>query len=184
MDVESDAIQKAASEFIRDRHLLGAFVNGLMRDIHAAEDVLQEVWTLLSSEVVQGTAILNQAAWCRGVARNLIRRYWEKSQRTMMVSDSEVLEHFLNRVEQCFAQAETQEHFATARLAALDHCVASLPDRSRRLLTLKYTRRASLEQIARETGSSFEAVKKALIRVRSVLLECVRRRLSQEDLNT
>jgi hypothetical protein len=44
MSTESHAIQQAAAEFIRDRHLLGAFVNGLLRDVHAAEDVLQEVW--------------------------------------------------------------------------------------------------------------------------------------------
>lgn len=178
------AIHKAAAAFIRDRHLLGAFVNGLLRDVHAAEDILQEVWALLSLEVDKGTEILNQAAWCRGVARNLIRRHWEKTHQTPVVADSEVLESFLTRVEQCFEPAETREHFATARLAALDKCVASLPERSRQLLSLKYTRRASLDQIARETGQSFEAVKKALIRLRSALLECVRRRLSQEEWNT
>jgi DNA-directed RNA polymerase specialized sigma24 family protein len=49
MSAESHAIQQAAAEFIRDRHLLGAFVTGLRRDVHAAEDVLQEVWVLLSA---------------------------------------------------------------------------------------------------------------------------------------
>ena len=55
--------------------------------------------------------------------------------------------------------------------------------RSRRLLSLKYTQRAAMEHIADETGQSFEAVKKALIRLRAVLLECMRRRLSQEEWN-
>jgi len=36
MSTESHAIQQAAAEFIRDRHLLGAFVTGLLRDVHAA----------------------------------------------------------------------------------------------------------------------------------------------------
>lgn len=71
MSTESHAIQQAAAEFIRDRHLLGAFVTGLLRDVHAAEDVLQEVWMLLSAELEKGTRIQNQAAWCRGVARLL-----------------------------------------------------------------------------------------------------------------
>ena len=71
MSTESHAIQQAAAEFIRDRHLLGAFVNGLLRDVHAAEDVLQEVWVLLSAELEKGTRIQNQAAWCRGVARKV-----------------------------------------------------------------------------------------------------------------
>jgi DNA-directed RNA polymerase specialized sigma24 family protein len=101
-----------------------------------------------------------------------------------VVADSEALEAFMDRVEQCFAWADTQEHFATARLAALDECVASLPGRSRRLLSLKYTQRAAMDRIAEETGQSFEAVKKALIRLRAVLLECVHRKLSQEEWNT
>jgi RNA polymerase sigma-70 factor, ECF subfamily len=184
MSVESHAIQKAAAEFIRDRHLLGAFVNGLLRDVHAAEDILQEVWTLLSLEVNRGTEILNQAAWCRGVARNLIRRHWEKRQQTALLADGGAIENFLIRVEQSFARSDSQEHFATARLAALDKCVASLPERSRQLLSLKYTQRATLEQIAGETGQSFEAVKKALIRIRAALLECVRHKISQEGWNT
>lgn len=181
MSAKSYSIQQAAAEFIRDRHLLGAFVNGLLRDVHAAEDVLQEVWLLLSAELEKGTHIQNQAAWCRGVARNLIRRHWEKRQTARVVADSEALEAFMDRVEHCFAWADTQEHFASARLAALDECVASLPERSRRLLALKYTQRAALERIAEETGQSFESVKKALIRLRVALLECVRRKLSQED---
>jgi RNA polymerase sigma-70 factor (ECF subfamily) len=181
MSTESHAIQQAAAEFIRDRHLLGAFVNGLLRDVHTAEDVLQEIWMLLSAELEKGTVIQNQAAWCRGVARNLIRRHWEKQQMARVVAGSEALEALMDRVERCFAWADTQEHFATTRLAALDECVASLPERSRHLLSMKYTQHAAMERIAEETGQSFEAVKKALIRLRAALLECVRRKLSQQE---
>jgi hypothetical protein len=51
-------------------------------------------------------------------------------------------------------------------------------------LSLKYTQRTAMDRIAEETGQSFEAVKKALIRLRAALLECVRRKLSQEEWNT
>jgi RNA polymerase sigma-70 factor (ECF subfamily) len=179
MSAEPEAIQQAAAAFIRDRHLLGAFVGGLLRDMHTAEDVVQEVWVRLAAEVNRGTRIENQSAWCRGVARNLIRQHWERQQSAKVLADSEVLEAFMDRVEQCFAEAERREHFAAARLAALEKCVAALPERSRRLLSLKYTHRAAMEEIAREAGQSFEAAKKALIRIRAALLECVRRKLSQ-----
>jgi RNA polymerase sigma-70 factor (ECF subfamily) len=181
MSAESHAMQQAAAEFIRDRHLLGAFVGGLLRDMHAAEDVVQEVWVRLAAEVEKGTHIESQAAWCRGVARNLVRRHWERQRGAKVLADSAVLEAFMDRVEQCFAEADAREDFATARLAALEECVAALPERSRRLLSLKYTRRAALEDIAREEGQSFEAVKKALIRIRAALLECVRRKLARGE---
>ena len=181
MSAETTEIQLAAAEFIRDRHLLGAFVGGVLRDGHAAEDVLQEVWVRLAAEVEKGTQIENQPAWCRGVARNLIRRHWEKLQGAKVVADSTVMEAFLNRVEECFAGAEAQEDFASDRLAALDKCVAALPERSQRLLAMKYTQQAAMDVIARESGLSFEAVKKALVRIRAGLLDCVRRKLSQEE---
>ncbi|MEY5026195.1 MAG: hypothetical protein RLZZ244_1723 [Verrucomicrobiota bacterium] len=181
MATEPLTLQQAAGEFIRDRHRLGAYVNGLLRDAHAAEDVLQEVWVLLSAELEKGHPIQNQAAWCRGVAKNLILRHWEKRQTAKVIADSNALEAFMDRVEACFAWADTQDHFASARLAALDQCLGSLPERSRRVLSLKYTQRLAVERIAEETGQSLVAVKKALLRLRHALLECVRRRLSQEE---
>lgn len=136
MPEPSIAIQRAAAGFIRDRRRLGAFVNGLLRDPHAAEDLLQEVWVRLAAEVERGTLLENQAAWCRGVARNLIRRHWERQQSAKVVADSSVLEAFLERVEQAFAEAdEDADDKWQRRQQALDDCVAALPEKSRRMLS-------------------------------------------------
>ena len=66
-----------------------------------------------------------------------------------------------------------------ARQRALDDCVAALPERSRRLLSLRYESRASMEQVSSATGQTFEGATKALYRVRKALQECVERKLSQ-----
>lgn len=179
MSHKSDAIQRAAAEFIRQRHQLGAFVYGLLRDGHLAEDVLQEVWVRLAAEVGKGTTLENQAAWCRAVARNLILQHWERQRFAKVIADSALLETFLDRVEEAFAEVDEAPEEWTARQKALDDCVASLPERSRRLLTLKYEARAPIEDIARALGLSFEAVTKALYRLRRALLECVERKLRQ-----
>lgn len=179
MSVESDAIQRAAAEFIHDRHRLGAFVNGLLRDAHAAEDLLQEVWVRLAAEVEKGTRLDNQAAWCRGVARNLIRKHWEKQHSARVLADSAVLETFLDRVEMAFAEVDDDVEDRAERQHALDECVAALPERSRQMLTLRYESRASMDDVAKAMGQSFEAVTKTLYRVRRALLECVERKLSQ-----
>jgi len=179
MSVESEAIQRAAAEFIRDRHRLGAFVNGLLRDSHAAEDVLQEVWVRLAAELGKGTRLENQAAWCRGVARNLIRKHWERRQTAKVVADDTVLEAFLERVEESFAETDGATDEWAARQQALNECVAALPERMRRMISLRYESRASIEEIAAAVGQKFEAVTKALYRVRRALLECVERKLSR-----
>ena len=178
MFIESDAIQRAAAEYTQDRQRLGAFVNGLLRDAHAAEDVMQEVWVRLAAEVKKGTRLENQVGWCRGVARNLIRRRWEQQQSAKVVADSAVLETFLERVELAFAEMDDEAADWAERQQALDGCVAALPERSRRMLTLRYESRASMEDVAAAMGQTFEAVTKSLYRVRRALLDCVKRKLS------
>ncbi len=180
MSRESEIIQRAAAEFIHDRHRLGAFVGGLLRDSHAAEDVIQEVWVRLAAEVEKGTAIENQPAWCRGVARNLILKHWRTQQTAKVVADSEVMEAFLAKVETAFSEAdENADDEWQRRQQALDDCVAKLPEKSRRMLSLRYEARKSVEEVARTTGKSFDAVTKSLYRLRQALTDCVERKLSQ-----
>jgi RNA polymerase sigma-70 factor (ECF subfamily) len=178
MSRESEIIQRAAAEFIHDRHRLGAFVGGLLRDAHAAEDVIQEVWVRLASELEKSTLIENQAAWCRGVARNLILKHWRTQRTAKVVADSEVMEAFLTQVETTFAESEVDDEWQR-RQQALDECVSVLPEKSRRMLSLRYERRQSIEEVARATGQSFDAVTKALYRLRQALTDCVERKLSQ-----
>jgi RNA polymerase sigma-70 factor (ECF subfamily) len=179
MFLKSEAIQHAAAEFIRERHRLSAFVGGLLRDAHAAEDLIQEVWVRLAAEVERGTQLNNQAGWCRGVASNLIRQHWDRQQSAKVVADSAVLECFLDRVEMAFTEVTEDAAAWATRQQALDECVAALPDRSRQMLTLRYESRAPMDEVARAMGQTFESVTKALYRVRRMLLECVERKLSR-----
>ena len=180
MSRESETIQRAAAEFIHDRHRLGAFVGGLLRDAHAAEDVIQEVWVRLAAEMEKGTVIENQPAWCRGVARNLILKHWRSQQTAKVVADSEVMEAFLAQVEMAFSEAdENADDEWQRRQQALDDCVSALPVKSRHMLSLRYEGRKSVEEVARTTGQTFDAVTKSLYRLRQALTDCVERKLSQ-----
>lgn len=180
MSRESDAIQQAAAEFIQDRHRLGAFIGGLLRDAHAAEDVIQEVWVLLAAAVGKGVRIENQPAWCRGVARNLILKHWRRQQTAKVVADSEVMEAFLERVDLAFSETgRDADDEWQRRQQALDECVATLPEKSRRLLSLRYEGRVPVEEVARRVGQSFDAVTKALYRLRQALADCVERKLAK-----
>jgi RNA polymerase sigma-70 factor (ECF subfamily) len=178
MSRESEVLQSAAAAFIRDRQRLGAFVGGLLRDAHAAEDVIQEVWLRLAAEIGKGTVIENQPAWCRGVAKNLILKHWRTQRNAKVLADSEVLEVFLARVDEAFAESDDSADLWQRRQQALDECVASLPEKSRRLLSLRYEGRVPVEEVARRVGQSFDAVTKSLYRLRQALSTCVERKLS------
>ncbi len=178
MSRESEIIQRAAAEFIHDRHRLGAFVGVMLRDAYAADDVIQEVWVRLAAEVEKGTVIESQPAWCRGVAKNLILKHWRRQRDAKVFADSEVLEVFLARVDQAFAETDDSGDLWERRQQALDDCVATLPEKSRRLLSLRYEGRVPVEEVARRVGQSFDAVTKALYRLRQALSDCVERKLS------
>lgn len=106
----------------------------------------------------RGTALENQAACCRGVARNLIRRHWERGQTAKVVANSAVLEAFLERVAHAFAEVDDAAEEWAARQQALNECAAALPERSRRVLSLRYESRASMQELARATASRASAV--------------------------
>ena len=66
---------------------------------------------------------------------------------------------------------------AADRADALRACVERLPEKSRRLLELRYEDDLPCDEIAARVGSSIDAVYQNLSRIRGRLEECVRRRL-------
>ena len=65
-------------------------------------------------------------------------------------------------------------------LEALEHCVDRLPDRSRRLLAMRYGQDDSPERIAAQTRTTTAAVYQALWRLRTWLRKCVERHVASE----
>lgn len=61
-------------------------------------------------------------------------------------------------------------------LAALERCLAGLPERSRRALELRYRDGAGREVIARELGIGEHGVRSLLQRLRAALRSCIERR--------
>ena len=67
------------------------------------------------------------------------------------------------------------------RVEFLRACIATLPDRSRRALELRYRLETSREDMAAALGMKEAGVKTLLERVRAVLRECVQRRMGDHD---
>ena len=177
----SGRTQQITTQFLADRHRLMAFIHGLLRDAQTAEDVFQEVWLKLSTELEKGTEIQNPPAWCRTVARNLILMHWRSQKNSKVVVDSSLIE-FLDFVEQAFAENETVNETGPERRAALTECMRALPEKSRQLIALKYEQALSLKDIAAAVGQSADAVIKALVRLRQALATCVEKELKLQEM--
>ena len=167
------ALKELAAQFMGQRHSLTAFIEGLVRDPAAAEDIFQEVWIRLAEAAEKGTAIDDLPKWCRGVARNLILHYWRDKRGERELADSRVIEF----VETAFSEQEVRIEDWRARRTALARCLDQLPDHARDLLKMKYDQGRSVAQIGRLLNRSLNGVMVSLSRLRAALGECVDKRL-------
>ena len=163
------ALKELAAQFMGQRHSLTAFIEGLVRDPAAAEDIFQEVWIRLAEAAEKGTEIEDLPRWCRGVARNLILHYWRDRRGDREVADSRIVEF----VETAFAEQEGAVQDWLDRRKALAGCIDRLPDHARELLRMKYDQGRSMAEIGRMLRRSLNGVMVSLSRLRHALSECV-----------
>jgi RNA polymerase sigma-70 factor, ECF subfamily len=157
------------SEFLSDRYRLMAFIRGVVQDNHVAEDIFQEVWLKLDDAVKREVPIANTAAWCRGVAKNLILHYWRDGQRIRTGLDPELLD----LVAIAFEEQDDFQEYWRIRENALRDCIQKLPDRSKEVLSLKYENGLPMAEVALRLRTTITAVTKLLSRLRQKLRDCV-----------
>ena len=166
-------MKELAARYMAQRHSLTAFIEGLVRDPAAAEDIFQEVWIRLAESAEKGTEIEDLPRWCRGVARNLILHYWRDRRGDKEVADSRIIEF----VETAFAEQEGAGEQQLDRRKALAQCIDRLPDHARDLLRMKYDEGRSMAEIGRLLRRSLNGVMVSLSRLRHALSECVDKRI-------
>ncbi len=159
------------AEFVAGRHGLFAYIYGLARNPHDAEDIFQEVWVRFSRALAEGVEVQDQAKWCRGAARNLLLHHWRERRRDALAADEELLDLVGRAFE------EQKQEYWRARQEALSECIRELPERSRHLLRLKYEQGLKAGQVAGQLRQSAAAVLMALSRLRQALRDCVQRKL-------
>jgi RNA polymerase sigma-70 factor (ECF subfamily) len=147
-----------------------AFIGSLVRDRHLREEVFQEAALTLWQKFDAYDPGRSFAAWARGVAARKVLQQRDKLGRAAVPFSDEAIE----AVRAAYDRTETT---ASPKADALEECVAKLPERSRRLLALRYQQSLKLADVARAVSSTADAVHKALSRLRAALEECVRRRL-------
>jgi RNA polymerase sigma-70 factor (ECF subfamily) len=157
--------------FLKHQVEVRAFLGALVRDPHARDDLFQEVALVLWGEFDRYDHGRSFGAWARGVAAKKVLQRWEREARRPVPFSPEAIQALLDGYERT-------EAAASLRAEALRHCLERLPDRSRRLLELRYDESLKLAQIAERLRATLDAVHKALCRLRTRLHECVERRLA------
>ncbi len=143
----------------------------VLRDVHQAEDVFQEVMikALRMRESFSDEAGL--MAWTRVSMRNLGIDFVRRAGRLETI----LSEMALNAVSE---RLEDSEAAAGPKVTALRHCLESLPQESKRLLRMRYDEGRSGRDLAALLRRSEDAVYKALSRLHAALRQCAEERMN------
>ena len=152
---------------------LRAFIASVIRDRSAVDDLYQEACLALWQSFASYDPARPCGAWARGVAAKKILQSHERSRRIPLAFSPRTIQAVL----EAFDRTEPE---GPAVPDGLRECISKLPDRSRRLLALRYEEGLKLGEMAQRVGSTLDAVHKLLSRIRENLEECLRRRPQAE----
>jgi RNA polymerase sigma-70 factor (ECF subfamily) len=161
----------------REQAGLRAFIRSLGMRAEAVDDVAQEAFLAAYRKLQTFERGTNFGAWLRTIARFLVSKELRSADRRSRVLGEHVAE--------VLAESEASvEHFdeAPERAAALRHCLAQLPEKSRRLVQQRYFENESPAAIASQEGRTANDIRQALFRLRVVLHECITKRLEAQTL--
>lgn len=154
---------------------LFAYVLTLAPDRTVARDILQETNLVLWRRRERFTAGTSFSAWAYKIAFMQVLAHRRDRGRDRHVFFSEQL------MGQLAEEAQRDLEEISGRRAALQGCLAKLPDRQRWLIAQRYSSGSSIRVIAEMTGKTVGAIATAVYRIRNALRDCVTRTLAAED---
>jgi len=167
MTLETDTIVQV---LLRDRLRVTALAASVVRDVHAADDIFQQVVLSAIEGHTQFRSPEHLLAWSLRTARH--RAVDLARSRQLRPLPDEVLD---------LLEARSAEPVAVEwsdRDEALHHCVGRLAASAQRLLQMKYGEGLTAGVIARRLGRTPDAIYQSLSRIHRCLRECVERQLS------
>jgi RNA polymerase sigma-70 factor (ECF subfamily) len=163
-------------EQVRQEHTrLRAFIRSLGVRAEAVDDVAQECFILALEKLDQFERGTDFGAWVRGMARRLVMNLLRKEQRRQLIL-SDAVTHFMADTAD-----EPVDDTTAERAEALRACVGQLPERSRELVRMRYFEDLTPGAIASLLERTANDVRQILFRLRRALLDCVEKRLREEN---
>lgn len=152
-------------------YLRSAVVNGADVD-----DLFQETMVVAWRRLDDFDQTRAFGPWLRGIARKLVLAHNREASRRLCAPF--MLDHVEARLDQFSTRpGDTWDE----KLAVLRTCVESLPDQYRTAVGLRYFQQQAIRQVSESMGLSTAAVKKRLQRARSLVLDCIERKLVAEQ---
>lgn len=156
--------------------MLLSYIQALVGDANDAEDILQEVGVqVLKKDQEQFPEESGKfAAWCRGIARNLVLHHYRARQRNRVLTN----QRLLDLLDLAYEEADPKQESLREYSMALGECLRQLPHHSRDIIRMRYFDGLTSPEIAKRLQRTPVAIRKALSRLRDRLEYCIRQRLA------
>lgn len=168
-----DRQEEFLSHFLRHQDDLRAVIGSMVREPSMADDVFQEVALVLWKKFDEYDRTRSFGAWARGIAVRQVLQAFDRQRRAPLPFAPETFQ----AVAQAFEE-ETDVEQQAERERALQRCLEKLPEKSRRLVEMRYAGRMKLREMAAQLKTSLDATHKALSRIREALRRCIERELA------
>jgi RNA polymerase sigma-70 factor (ECF subfamily) len=168
---DSEEVAQFARQLITIQRQLFVYITQLVGRSDA-DDVLQEVNRVAWEKYHEFAPGTNLTAWAYKIAYFEILRFRKTKGREKL----RFKEATLDLLASDAAGRADQEPI---RQAALRECLAKLPAADRDLVSGRYLDGVEVRALAAKLGQSEKAIYRALVRIRTILLECVRRTLAE-----
>ncbi len=151
---------------------LRGFLLGLTADFHRVDDLVQETFLTALQKAGDFREGTNFRAWIFSIARFRLLASFRDAGREPLVFDPDLIEMLAEAAPEFSANDQRSRH--------LPACMDRLAPQARRAMALAYQHGHPPREIAPLMGWTANAVKVALSRARTVLRECIERRLAAE----
>ena len=172
MEQDAAHLREVQRLFLQHSNRLRGFILGLLPDRAAADDVLQEVFLVVSAKAAEFQMGTDFLAWGRTIARFKVLEHRQRRFPAARQLGDEAWSALA-------ASAHEVDDAWEARRVALLHCLSELAPRAREVVQLRYSaERLSLDEVAKRMAWTVGSVKVALSRAKDALWDCVQQRMA------
>ncbi len=171
MDNSNDKRDRVMKAALDCRTELIAYARSLLGNYAAADDVLQEALLVVFKKFDQFQEGTSMLAWCRSIVRIEVLRAKQRHQRERTLAER-LLDDAIDAAFDEFQTARRHDDGESWR-DALRGCLERVPQRGQSVLRARFADELNYQQIGERLGMTFEAVRKALFRLKRQVRSCV-----------
>jgi RNA polymerase sigma-70 factor (ECF subfamily) len=163
-----------ANRIIAHRNDLFAFLYASVRDYHVAEDLFQDVASIILEKGPSIEPIENFSAWAKQIARFEVLNHYRKHKTRQSHLP---VEQMLEVAGELFSAHSPDPEQLVEEKAALGHCLKKLPQKMSAIIHLRFAERLTHKEIAERLRQTDVSVRQAASRARRLLADCVHEKL-------